>query len=180
MLNIALVGPMGSGKTTVGRVLSSQLGYQFIDVDQYVEKKAEKSIPEIFSSDGEDAFRQLESEALVEILQGSAAIISCGGGIVLREENRKALKQKAFVVYLKAEPSELFVRVGNTADKRPLLNVSNPKVEIDRLLKEREPLYQDVADLVVDTTGKNLDEVVESIIEVVEARKPRECKKINR
>lgn len=169
MKNIALIGFMGSGKSTVGKVLSKRLGYSYTDTDKLIERRTRKTIPEIFEDDGEDKFRQIESAILDEALAQSEAVVSCGGGIVKLERNRTMLKEKAIVVYLKTDPKEVFLRVGRSGHTRPLLNANDPEAEINRLLKEREPLYKEVADKVVDTTGKSLEEVVDLILEALEA-----------
>lgn len=170
MKNIALVGFMGSGKSTVGQALSKKIGYLFIDLDGRIEEKTGRPIPEIFKEDGEDTFRRVEAVVLKDALAAKKAVISCGGGVVLREENRDALKQKAIVVYLKTEPDELFARVGATGSMRPLLNVEDPRAEIKRLVKEREPLYQGVADAIVSTTGRSVNSIIEAIIKELKAK----------
>lgn len=170
MKNIALVGFMGSGKSTVGRALSQKIGYLFIDLDGQIEEKTGRSIPEIFKRDGEDTFRQIEAAALKDVLAAKKVVISCGGGVVLREENRDVLKQKAIVAYLKAETDELFRRVGATGSKRPLLNVEDPKAEIKRLVEEREPLYQSVANMTISTTGETINNIAETIIKELKTR----------
>ncbi len=170
MKNIALVGFMGSGKSTVGRALSQKMGYLFIDLDRRIEKSTGRFIPEIFKRDGEDTFRQIEAAVLKDVLAAKKAVVSCGGGIVLREENRDILKQKAIVIYLKAETDELFRRVGATGSKRPLLNVEDPKAEIKRLVEEREPLYQSVANMTINTAGETINNIVETIIKELKTR----------
>jgi len=170
LINIALIGFMGSGKTTVGRMIAERLNYSFIDTDKLIEEKTGKAISDIFKNEGEDSFRQIESRVLEEVLKGRGAIVSCGGGIVLREKNRAMLKESSVVIYLRAEASELFKRVGGTGYKRPLLNVENPMQEVERLLKERDPLYREVADITIDTTGRRLDEVVDLIINELNAK----------
>jgi len=169
--NIVLIGFMGSGKSTVGKVLSKRLGYSYTDTDTLIEKRTGKTIPEIFEADGEDKFRRIESAILDEVLAQNRAVVSCGGGIVKSERNRSMLKERSVVVYLKTGPEEIFNRVGKSGHKRPLLNVDNPEAEINRLLKEREPLYEEVADVIVDTTGKSLEEVADLILEALEAKR---------
>jgi len=168
--NVALIGFMGSGKSTVGKILSKRLGYSYKDTDKLIEKRTGKTIPKIFEDDGEDRFRQIESAILDEVLGQNETVASCGGGVVRLERNRAMLKERSFVVYLKTDPKEVFLRVGRSGHKRPLLNVDDPEAEINRLLKEREPLYKEVADTVVDTTGKSLEEVADLILEALEAK----------
>ena len=167
MINVALIGFMGSGKTSVGHVLAKRLGYSFVDTDMFIEKRTGRSIPEIFKNDGEEAFRRIESAALKEVLAGKGKVVACGGGIALREENRLELKQRAVVVYLKAGTQELFKRVGDTGEQRPLLNVEDPEAEIGRLLKQREPQYESIADIAIDTSGKTIRSVVDCIMEAL-------------
>lgn len=155
---------MGSGKSTIGRILSERLGYSFLDTDHLIEKNTGLTIPEIFSSGGEDEFRRLESIALRDALGRDNVIISCGGGIILREENRTELKTRAFVVYLRVTPQEAFTRVGKSGHKRPLLKVEDPQAQISRLMREREPLYLEVADIVIDTTGQEKSAVADRIV----------------
>jgi shikimate kinase len=169
--NLALIGFMGSGKTTVGMILSKRLKYSFIDVDRRIEESAGRTIPNIFAKEGESAFRNLETAELAKALKSSGAVISCGGGAVLRQENREALKRSALVIYLKAGPDEIFSRVGNTGDKRPLLQVKDPKKEIERLLTEREPLYIRTADIIIDTAGKSANAVAKQIMEELKAKR---------
>jgi shikimate kinase len=164
---------MGSGKTSVGRVLAKRLGYSFVDTDAFIEDRTGRPIPEIFKSDGEAAFRRIESAALKEVLAGKGKVVSCGGGVVLREENRSELKQRAIVVYLKAGSRELFARVGATGEDRPLLKADNPEAEIQRLLKEREPLYESIADITIDTSGKTILSVVDTIAEELKTKGQR-------
>lgn len=165
MKNIALIGFMGSGKTTVGRILAKRLGYSFADMDEVIERKSGKAIANIFRDDGEEAFRNAETETLLEVLAKAEVVISCGGGVILREENRSALRLNSIVVFLKAGPEEIFKRVGNTGDMRPLLNTDNPRAAIERMLQDRESYYESAADIGVDTTGKSPGRVAELIIE---------------
>lgn len=162
--NIALIGFMGSGKSTVGRILAKELGRSFVDLDRLIEKKSHKTISEMFRTSGESGFRKLETEVLQEVLEGREQVISCGGGIVLREENRAALRANASVVYLKVSSDEAFSRVGQSGYRRPLLDVADPFAEIARLLEERDPLYTAVSDVIIDTTGKTKAKVAEEVL----------------
>jgi shikimate kinase len=162
--NIALIGFMGSGKSTIGRILAKELRLKFVDLDQLIEKTTEKPISEIFRVGGESLFRELESAALRKTLEERGQVISCGGGIVLREENRAALKQNAAVVYLKISPEEAYARVGESGYKRPLLAVEDPFAEIRRLLEERDPLYTLTSDIIIDTTDKTKAKVADEVL----------------
>lgn len=161
---------MGSGKTTIGRNLARRTGYRFVDIDSVIEDRAGRSIAAVFEAEGEAAFRRREADALAELLEDEGVVLSCGGGVVVAEANRERLNDKATVVYLKAEPSDIFKRVGDTGEKRPLLRADDPMAEIERLLGEREPLYLAVAEMTVETTDKDIDAVVDEILNEFKVR----------
>lgn len=161
---VVLVGMMGAGKTTVGRSVASRLGVDFVDTDDLVEARAGKSVRDIFATDGEAAFRTLESQVLAESLKSPVdVVVAAAGGTVLSESNRAALREHAdVVVWLDADVSALGERASRGAH-RPLLDGD---VE-DRLMAldgERRVLYQSVADVRLDTTGKGIDEVVQEVV----------------
>lgn len=161
---VVLVGMMGAGKTTVGRSVASRLGVDFVDTDDLVETRAGKSVRDIFASDGEAAFRTLESQVLAESLKSPVdVVVAAAGGTVLSESNRAALREHAdVVVWLDADVSALGERASRGAH-RPLLDGD---VE-DRLMTldgERRVLYQSVADVRLDTTGKGIAEVVQEVV----------------
>ncbi|GDX14392.1 MAG: shikimate kinase [Ilumatobacteraceae bacterium] len=161
---VVLVGMMGAGKTTVGRSVASRLGVDFVDTDDLVEARAGKSVRDIFASDGEAAFRTLESQVLAESLKSPVdVVVAAAGGTVLSESNRAALREHAdVVVWLDADVSALGERASRGAH-RPLLDGD---VE-DRLMAldgERRVLYQSVADVRLDTTGKGIAEVVQEVV----------------
>lgn len=162
--NIALVGFMGVGKTTVGQALAKRLNRKFIELDSLIEQKAGKSIPAIFQQDGEIAFREMEIEAIKEISQMENIVIACGGGVVLNQINVDRLKQKSVIVYLTASPATLLKRILNERDKRPLLKADNPALVIRDLLKFRKPLYERAADIKIDTTKLDIHSIVAKII----------------
>lgn len=159
MTNVVLIGFMGSGKTVVGRSLARLLDYKFIDVDELVEKKTGQTINQIFEEQGEPVFRELESGVIAGVALAEGQVISCGGGAVLDSRNVEALKQNGLLVYLKASPERLYQRVKNK-NLRPLLNVSDPQKRLKELLEQREKVYQEVADLVIDTTNLTVDQTV--------------------
>lgn len=163
--NVALIGFMGTGKTAVGRRLAEKLGRRFIELDSAIERKARKSIPEIFVEDGEIAFRELEIEATRELARTKHAVIACGGGIILNRINIDRLKERAVIIHLTAPPGVILKRVLGEAGKRPLLDVENPLATIRELLKFRKPLYERAADITVNTAGLDINGVVEQIIE---------------
>jgi len=161
---VVLVGMMGAGKTTVGRSVASRLGVDFVDTDDLVEARAGKSVRDIFATDGEAAFRTLESQVLAESLKSPVdVVVAAAGGTVLSESNRAALREHAdVVVWLDADVSALGERASRGAH-RPLLDGD---VE-DRLMAldgERRVLYQSVADVRLDTTGKGIAEVVQEVV----------------
>jgi len=161
--NIVLVGPMGSGKTTVGRRLAVELNLSFFDSDHEIIDKTGVSIEHIFDIEGEEGFRNRESQILSELYQKSGAIIATGGGIVLRPENRAIMQQSGVVVYLTSSIEQLLSRTSKSKN-RPILEKSLDREKTFRdILSEREVFYQQVATFEVDTTGKQLHEVIDEI-----------------
>lgn len=161
-MNISLIGMMGSGKTTIGEILSQNLKYNFADTDSEIIKTENRPINQIFEEDGETYFRDIESKILSKVLDSDNQIISTGGGIIKSEKNIQLLKKKSVVFYLKANANELFERVKNNRE-RPLLNVENMKERIEILLKEREHKYEQ-ANYIIDTCNKNIQDIVDEII----------------
>ncbi|MFX1315930.1 MAG: shikimate kinase [Promethearchaeota archaeon] len=165
--SIALIGFMGTGKTIVGKALADYLGnnYEFIETDQLVIEIAGKSIPRIFSEDGEEKFRNYEIAACKKASQLKRAVISCGGGIVLNKINIENLKKNSYIVLLKATIEEIHRRIIKEGkERRPLINKEDPNQEIKQILAYREPFYNSSAEIIVDTTGKAIDEIVKEII----------------
>jgi len=161
-----LIGFMGCGKSTVGRELQQRLGYPLVDMDQVIEQRADKSVSEIFASEGENVFRDMESDLLRELADSSGLrrIISTGGGVVGREENRQMLKRMGYVVWLQAPVAEIVARTSKSR-QRPLLETDDPEARISELLKTREPLYQECAHLKLDTNGLDSTELATGILE---------------
>ena len=161
---IILVGMMGAGKTTIGKLLSNKLGYDFIDLDKIIEEKSGVKINTIFEIEGETGFRERELQVLNNSIEKDKVIMSTGGGIVTNEKSRAQLiKHNALIIYLKANLGTLFSRLKND-NSRPILNVDNKEQMIEKILNEREPLYQDLADMVVDTTHMKTIDIVKLII----------------
>lgn len=162
--NIVLIGFMGSGKTTFGKACAKKLGMEFLDADEYIVSKAGKSIPQIFAEDGEEAFRQLETEVLMDWRDNlSNTVLATGGGMPLRKENARLLKEIGRVEYLTATTKEIYDRVkGDT--NRPLLQCDNPYEKICELMKQRKCLYENAADVVIDTNSNDLDAIVEDMM----------------
>lgn len=159
--NIFLIGFMGTGKTSVGRILAKSLEMSFVDLDVEIEKELGMTIPEIFSTHGEDFFRDAESEALRSVAQRERQAIATGGGVVLREENWEVMGKKGVTIYLKAPAEVLYKRVKNNTS-RPLLQVENPLEKVQELLSKRISLYEK-ADLIVDTEHISPQEAVREI-----------------
>lgn len=148
--NIFLVGMMGAGKTTIGRSLARRVGKTFLDTDQEIESRTGVRIAVIFEIEGEAGFRRRESEMLVSLAAGENQVLATGGGIVLDPRNRELLRARGCVVYLHAEPMELWQRT--RLDKnRPLLRTDDPRSRIAELYELRDPLYRETADIVVST-----------------------------
>ncbi len=165
--NLVLVGYRGSGKTQVGLLLARQSGWQFVDTDRLVEQAAGCTISEIFARSGETTFRNLESQAIADAVDGAQRVISVGGGGVLREENRQRLAGAGVCCWLTAPPGELARRMAadpRHATTRPPLTDRDPTDEIVHLLKQREPLYAALADHVIDTTGQSVEQVAEAVL----------------
>ena len=157
---------MGAGKSTVGEILSKSIGYKFIELDSLIEKSLNEKIPDIFSKMGEDHFRKLETDSLINVSKGSGdTVISTGGGIVLKPENMKIMKSTGTSIFLKTAIETIWERVKN--DKgRPLLHVENPYNTANELLEERKELYNK-ADIIVETDRVSPQKISEKIIELL-------------
>ncbi len=161
--NIFLVGLMGAGKTTVGRLLAKRLGLTFVDSDQEIETRTGATISWIFEIEGEDSFRRREVETIKDLTGQTGIVLATGGGAVIHPENRKHLKERGIVIYLRASVSNILQRTMHDKS-RPLLQTENKKKKLEELAKQREPLYQEVADIVVDTGRTNVHAMVQSIM----------------
>lgn len=161
--NIFLVGLMGAGKSTVGRILARRLSKRFVDTDLEIEKRNGVTIPVIFEIEGEEGFRRREQEVLADLAQEQGLVLSTGGGIVLKSENREVLRNHGFVVYLNARPELLADRTKHDRS-RPLLNVEDPLTRLRELHAVRDPLYRDVAHAVVETGRGAPQQVVQAIL----------------
>jgi shikimate kinase len=171
-VSTVLIGYRGSGKSTIGARLADRLWQKFVDTDQLVVKKAEKSIAQIFADDGEARFRQLEIEAVREALAMEEHVVSLGGGAVMREENRAALRAGNHrVIYLKCDPKELVRRIESdpaTAAARPPLTAHGGGIEeISKVLAEREPVYRQVMHAELDVTNLTPEEAVVYITRMI-------------
>jgi shikimate kinase len=162
--HLALVGMMGSGKTSVGRLASRGLGRPFVDLDQSIEVAAQMPIPEIFTAHGERGFREIETqELLAELDRAEPVVIATGGGVVLSDRNRRALSKAARVIWLRARPETLVSRVRGGRG-RPLLADGEVDGRIDALVAARRPCYQEAADCIIDVDDLSLDETTAAVM----------------
>jgi shikimate kinase len=161
--NIFLVGPMGAGKSTIGRHLATALNLDFKDCDHEIINRTGASIPLIFEIEGEEGFRKRESAMLDELTQQQNVIVATGGGAVLKHENRQFLVSRGIVIYLYASVEQLYQRTCRDKN-RPLLQTDNPKEKLTALMHERDPLYREVADLVIHTEDRSIRSVVKEIV----------------
>ena len=164
---VTLYGLMGAGKTSVGEALADMLGYDFVDTDVLIKKKAGMSISRIFQEQGEDAFRALEAEVIAGLRGQKSKVIATGGGAVLNPDNRAVFTSLGLTVYLKATARELYQRIKNDTS-RPLLQTENPRQAMADLLMQREPLYLE-ADIIVDTEDLSVEEVTDQLIDKLAA-----------
>lgn len=162
-VNVFLIGPMGAGKTTIGRHLATLVHKRFLDADQEIEKRTGVAIPVIFEIEGETGFRRRESMVIGELTQERDIVLATGGGVVLLEENREALKQRGTVVYLQADLETLVERTRRDRN-RPLLQTEDPRAKIVELLRQREPIYRQIADVVIDTGQRAPSSVARDIV----------------
>ena len=162
--NIVLIGPMGSGKTTVGRSLSKKLGIDFYDSDHEITDKTGVSIDHIFDVEGEEGFRKRESDVLKDLCSQDNIIIATGGGAVISEENRIEISKTGSVIYLLSSVDQILRRTSKSKT-RPLLEKSkNKRKTISDIINARDPLYREIATITVDTNGKKLNEVINEIL----------------
>ncbi len=164
--NIVLTGLMGSGKTSVGKLVAKKLRLKFVDIDSEIEKDAGLKIREIFEKFGEEYFRKLESSKCKEVSKLQEYVISTGGGVVLNPDNIKNLRRNGLIINLRANPKILWQRVKDKKD-RPLLNVNNPVEILSHLLERRKEFYDD-ADIIIDNTDLSLEETADRVIKEIE------------
>ncbi len=160
--NIILVGPMGAGKSTIGRALAAHLNLPFEDSDRVIENRTGADIPWIFDVEGEEGFRRRESAVLQELVKAQGIVLATGGGIVMSAGNRRCLRAGGQVVYLTASLEQLLERTYKDR-KRPLLQVDDPKQKIIELIELRDPLYREVADHIVNTDKRSPKTVAHEI-----------------
>ena len=157
--NLFLVGLMGAGKTTVGKLLAKHLGKQFIDSDHEIERRTGIKVHLIFELEGEAGFRAREVAIIEELTQQENIVLATGGGAILQAENREALHNRGTVIYLRANVEDLWRRTRHDKS-RPLLQTENPRARLQQLLSQRDPLYRETAHLVVDTGEQNVQKLL--------------------
>lgn len=165
-MNVVLIGLMGSGKSTIGRLAAHSLGFEFVDTDHLITDAAQKTIPRIFETEGEAGFRARETEALRSLIGSENSIIATGGGIVTVAENLPLLRQLGFVVWLNADPATLHQRTAHGHD-RPLLRNADPAGTLRALLEKRGPLYEEVCDMKITTDEFSTEEIAYGLAETV-------------
>ena len=166
--SIVLIGMMGAGKSTIGRRLAARLRLPFLDADVEIEAAAGMSIPDIFETHGEPHFRDGEARVIARLLDSGPAVVATGGGAFMREETRNRIRDKAVSIWLKAEAEIIMRRVRRRAD-RPLLQTPDPAATVDRLLGEREPVYQN-ADITIWSRDVPHEKIVDECIEALHAK----------
>lgn len=172
--SIYLVGMMGSGKSTIGKVLSRMLQMPFVDLDHQIEFKCGVKIPVIFEIEGEEGFRKRESQVLEEVTEQSGIVMATGGGAIISPHNRALLCERGIVVYLKASVDELYRRTSRDRN-RPLLATKDPKGRLSELLEQREALYDEVADIVIETSGSTVTTVAHRLIDKINHYRDFQC-----
>ena len=161
--SIFLVGPMGAGKTTIGRQLARALGKDFVDSDHEIEARTGADIPWIFDLEGEAGFRRREREVIDELTRRPGIVLASGGGAVLAAENRRHLAERGIVVYLRTSVDQQLRRTARD-HKRPLLQTEDPRARLEALLAQRDPLYREIANIVVDTDNRTVRSTVNLIL----------------
>jgi shikimate kinase len=160
--NVFLVGPMGAGKSAVGRQLARMLHLTFVDSDEEIESRTGVDIPFIFEKEGEQGFRRREAAVIDELSARAGIVLATGGGAVLDDASRSRLGARGYVVYLRTSVDQQLARTSR-GRQRPLLETDDPRATLDALLAEREPLYLEIADLVIDTDGRKVQSVANEI-----------------
>ncbi len=161
--NIFLVGPMGVGKTTIAHHVAEIRNLTFVDSDHEIEQRSGATIPLIFEYEGEAGFRKREREIIADLTKRHNIILSTGGGVVLDANNRKHLDSRGYVIYLQASVDELLKRTAHSYN-RPLLRTKNPRLKLETLLNERHPLYEEVADVTIETGHRSIRQVVKAVL----------------
>ena len=166
--NLILVGMMGSGKTTMGRALAKHLGKVFVDSDEEIQKRTGVTIPHIFDIEGETGFRQRETAAIRDLVERDNMVLATGGGAVLAEQSRELMRQNGIVVYLKANVHDLWQRTRHDRN-RPLLQTADPYAKLTELFQQRDPLYLQVADIVMQSGKQSAHALMLQLVDEIEA-----------
>ena len=162
MSNIFLIGPMGSGKSTVGRALANKIGYTFYDSDREIESRCGVDIPTIFEYEGEEGFREREERIIDELTALPDIVLATGGGSILRENNRQLLRSRGYVILLSVDTDEQIRRIGNDT-RRPLMQTEDPHATLRALMEKRAPLYKELAHVDISTDARRMHHVVSRI-----------------
>jgi shikimate kinase len=165
--NLFLIGPMGAGKTTVGKQLAEFFRMDFVDSDHEIQRRTGVDIPTIFEFEGEEGFRQRESAVIDELTAREGVVLATGGGVIMREHNRKLLSARGIVVYLYCSVRQQFERTHRDKN-RPLLSTSDPMSTLKELMAVRDPLYRETADIFASTEGRNTQAVVQDVRRLLE------------
>lgn len=162
--NVFLIGPMGVGKTTIGRQLAMHLGREFKDSDREIEERTGATIPLIFEVEGEAGFRRREEAMIDELTQLDEVVLATGGGVVLNPHNRQHLRERGTVVYLYASVEQLLKRTRKSKN-RPLLQTDDPKARLTQIMEERRPLYEELADIQIETGRYTIKQVLKELLQ---------------
>ena len=163
MRNVFLIGPMGAGKSTIGRLLAKELKFPFKDSDREIEVRTGADIPWIFDVEGEEGFRQREEAMIAELVEERGIVLATGGGVVMRPANRAALTANGLVVYLCTSVEQQLQRTAKDR-QRPLLQTADPEAVLRDLMARRDPLYREIADLIIETDQRGPKVVVNTIL----------------
>ncbi len=161
--NIFLIGPMACGKTTVGRCVAERLGREFFDSDEAVQQRTGLSVAGIFEREGEKRFREYETESIEELTEKDGIVLATGGGAILAEENRRRLSERGTVVYLKADVATQLARITDNQD-RPMLKDRDRRTTLEKLGRQRNDRYRQIANIIIDVNGKSVRDVADEII----------------
>jgi shikimate kinase len=171
--NLVLIGPMGAGKTSIGKRLATHLKLEFVDADLRLEQSTGASVPTIFDCEGEAGFRRRETQLIAELTRDRGRLIATGGGVVLSLENRQRLRESGFVVYLQIGIEQQLERLARDRG-RPLLDAQDKRRRLQALAEQREPLYRDIADLSFDSSGLTVTEAADRVLALIRAQWQRE------
>jgi len=165
---IVFIGPMGAGKTTIGKILAKELGFDFFDSDKEIERRTGANIPWIFDVEGEAGFRDRESQAIHDLSELKNVVLATGGGAMMRPENRESVSRNGFIIYLNTSVEQQFHRTHKDKN-RPLLQGDNDAFQVlSDLYEVRDPVYRSVSDMVIDTDKKSLKMIVRDIVQAIE------------